>query len=495
MRLAAKLTAALILGICGVTFAFAYLQLHREIGLFDRELAKDQRLLGNTLRDAVLQNWRTGGPDAAAALLRTANATGEGVRFRWVSFNERAAAANKPAVPTVALHLLHDDETRALIADDESGTARRYTYVGLQLPGDPLGALEVSESLDEQHAYLRLTKLQALYATLANVLVSSLLAVGVGLWFVGSPVRRLVQQARRIGAGDLSQRVDAAQHDELGELSREFDAMCDQLTKAQRRLAEETETRIATVEQLRHADRLATVGKLASGIAHELGTPLNVIGARAKMILSGTTPPADLLPHARSIVDQTDRMISIIRQLLDFSRRRGPTLRTVDLQALTEATATMVAPLAHKRRVSLTVTARSQPVQADASQLQQVLTNILVNGIQGMPNGGPLHIELGAAERPPPIAHPSNGRSWVFIRITDQGYGIAAEHLPLIFEPFFTTKGVGEGTGLGLSVAYGIVRDHGGWIDVESEPGRGSCFTVYLPQPGSAENTTEGDVG
>ena len=482
MRLAAKLTAALILGICGVTFAFAYLQLHREIGLFDRELAKDQRILGSTLRDAVLQNWSTGGSDAADALLRTANATGEGVRFRRVGLDSHTAASDRPAVPAAALELLRDDETRAITAADGTGAARRYTYVGLQLPGQPLGALEVSESLDEQHAYLRLTRLQALYATVANVLVSSLLAMGVGLWFVGGPVQRLVQQARRIGAGDLSQRVDAAQHDELGELSRELDAMCDQLTEAQRRLAIETETRVATVEQLRHADRLATVGKLASGVAHELGTPLNVIGARAKMILSGTAAPADLIPHARSIVDQTDRMTNIIRQLLDFSRRRGPTLRTVDLQALTEATATMLEPLARKRRVALTVAAHSQSVQADASQLQQVLTNIMMNGIQGMPDGGTLQVDLGTVDTTPPPGHLSNGRSWSWLRITDRGGGIPAAHLPLIFEPFFTTKGVGEGTGLGLSVAYGIVRDHGGWIDVESEVGRGSRFTIYLPQ-------------
>lgn len=483
MRLAVKLTIVLILGICGVTFVFTYAQVHRETGLFEQELAKDQRILGKTLRDALTQAGTRLGPDAAAALLQSADATGEGVRFRVVSLDPQAPHDRRPAVPLTSLHLLGAGETITLTASDVDGAQRRYTYVSLESPGQTPGALEVSESLANEHSYLRLTKWQAVYAAFANILVSSLLALGAGFWIVGAPVRGLVQQARRIGAGDLSHRIDAVHHDELGVLSREFNAMCDRLADARLRLTAETEARIATVEQLRHADRLATVGKLASGVAHEIGTPLNVIGVRARLLLTQQHPPAELAVHARSIVDQTERITSIVRQLLDFSRRRGAVLRTLDLQALVAHVVTMLEPLARKRQIQFDVHASSQPVNADQSQLQQVLTNIVVNGIHAMPRGGTVRIDLDAAPATPPADHPDAGSnsSWVRLAVADAGCGIAPEHMPLVFEPFFTTKDVGDGTGLGLSVAYGIVREHGGWIDVSSTVGAGSRFTVHLP--------------
>src|SRR5512142_3555308 len=133
--------------------------------------------------------------------------------------------------------------------------------------------------------------------------LAAFIAVAVaGFHFVGRPMRALVAKARRIGAGDLSQPLELAQRDELGELAREMNQMCERLAEAQVRLQEETQRRLDTSEQLRHADRLTTVGKLASGVAHELGTPLNVVSARAKMIASGETTPAETTEYAQIIV-------------------------------------------------------------------------------------------------------------------------------------------------------------------------------------------------
>jgi len=173
---------------------------------------------------------------------------------------------------------------------------------------------------------------------------------------------------------------------------------------------------------------------------------------------------------------------AIIRQLLDFSRRRGPSLGPGDLRPLAGRTVELLASLARKRGVVIAVDAPEGAVtaQIDPGQIQQVLANLVVNGLQAMPSGGRLTLRLGRRYATPPSDVDGPAGEYATITVEDQGDGIVQEDLPRIFEPFFTTKDVGEGTGLGLSVAYGIVREHGGWIDVESTPGAGSRFTCFL---------------
>jgi signal transduction histidine kinase len=150
----------------------------------------------------------------------------------------------------------------------------------------------------------------------------------------------------------------------------------------------------------------------------------------------------------------------------------------------------MLATLADKKGVTSELVAEDAlPLaRVDHNQMQQALANIILNGVQAMPSGGRLRVEVGRARRRPPEAPPEGeDGEYLLVAVTDQGEGIAPDVLPHIFEPFFTTKGVGEGTGLGLSVAHGIVQEHGGWIDVESQVGRGTTFSIYLvPAEGRA---------
>jgi signal transduction histidine kinase len=180
-------------------------------------------------------------------------------------------------------------------------------------------------------------------------------------------------------------------------------------------------------------------------------------------------------------MEQSERMTSLIRQLLDYARRSTGHTTDVDLGRASIQTVEMLEPLARARGVSLVVAAdASSVVRADAAQLQQVLTNLVMNGIQAMPTGGRLEIRSGRGEAAPPGGGGrAVDRCW--LRITDEGPGIAPADCAHIFEPFFTTKAVGEGTGLGLAVAQAIVEEHGGRIEVASEPGRGATFTVSLP--------------
>lgn len=229
------------------------------------------------------------------------------------------------------------------------------------------------------------------------------------------------------------------------------------------------------IEQLRHAERLNVVGKLAAGVAHELGTPLNVISTAAELLDADAA--ASPMTHAscRMIIEQSGRMAAIIRQLLDFGRRGGSDRTTTDLVSLVESTIALMRPLARKRHVELSLVVPKQSVAAAVNRLEigQVLSNLVLNAMQAMPNGGRSVVRL-EVER-------ERGIEVAVLSVSDEGSGIRPEDVPRVFDPFFTTKDVGEGTGLGLSVTYGIVSDHGGRVNVETEWGHGSCFTVVLP--------------
>jgi signal transduction histidine kinase len=265
-------------------------------------------------------------------------------------------------------------------------------------------------------------------------------------------------------------------------LAAEMNATCERLAAAARRVTEETRSRIAAVNQLRHADRLTTVGKLASGLAHELGTPLNVIEARADMIASGETSRAESQDYARVIRQASERMTALVRQLLDFARPRMATPAPHDVSELLRRTVTMLSPLAGKKDIQLAVRDPSGPTTAfvDPDQLEQVIANLVVNAIQAMNRAGRVELRVVTQRAQPPVDHGGPEADYVCVSVHDEGSGIAPEHLAHVFEPFFTTKDVGSGTGLGLAVAYGIIRDHGGWIDVDSKLGEGTTFRVFL---------------
>jgi signal transduction histidine kinase len=252
-------------------------------------------------------------------------------------------------------------------------------------------------------------------------------------------------------------------------------------------VARETAARIATLEQLRHADRLTTVGKLASGVAHELGTPLNVVGARAQMIAGGEATATESRVFARVIVESAQKMTRIIRQLLEFARRQDPCKEKHDVAAVARRGLELLGPLAQKQRVELALDdgGASYETNVDSAQIEQALTNLIVNAIQATAGPGEVTIRVRRERKRPPADHGGAEGEWIAVHVSDTGRGIPPENLSRVFEPFFTTKDVGEGTGLGLSVAYGIVRDHHGWIDVRSEPGQGSTFTMFLPAEGA----------
>jgi len=242
-------------------------------------------------------------------------------------------------------------------------------------------------------------------------------------------------------------------------------------------VAREQMQRWAAVEQLRHADRLNVIGVLAAGVAHELGTPLNVIAGNAEL-LAEDAEPAEHRQAATTILAQTDKISAIITHLLAFGRRNAGTRTVVELDRVARSAAELIGSTARKRNATIDVQPSATPVRVRATdaQVEQVVSNLLLNAIQSMPRGGTIRIKTGVETR-----GEEKPRTFGSITVEDEGVGIAEADLPRIFDPFFTTKDVGEGTGLGLSVSYGIVQDHGGSIEVASQRGRGSSFVVLLP--------------
>ncbi len=337
-----------------------------------------------------------------------------------------------------------------------------------------LSNLDVELKLRSEQAALRLEKEEdrAVWATLLLAVIA--LGVGVGVMLIATrtlrPLRTLADRAKEIARGDYKQRVEASSPDEIGALGREFNAMAAALDEREQRLI--------------RSERLAAVGKIAAQITHEVRNPLSSIGLNAEMLEEETSGEARKL--ARAIVKEVDRLTEITEEYLRFARLPRPKLEREDLGELLKSLVAFMHQELEGRGV--TVDARiepSLPIAADEHQLRQALLNLLRNAVEAMRDGGRLTITAA-------LVAPNDGgdvRS-VELTIADTGEGIAPDHLAKIFDPFFSTKE--GGTGLGLALTQQIIVEHGGRIDVRSEPGRGTTFIVRLVAASIPVHTTVG---
>jgi signal transduction histidine kinase len=306
-----------------------------------------------------------------------------------------------------------------------------------------------------------------------------LLAMGVMLWLgialsVTRPIRRLIAGVEEIARGNLRARIPSPGDTEVGELARAFNRMAGRLGEAQEERRRAEESRVVLERQFRHAERLAAVGKLASVIAHEVGTPLHVIAGRARH-LGRRLPERDPgQGDVDTIREQVGRITRTMRHVLQSSRAIPARREPVDLAQVVRDVAGIVMPEYAARAVQLAVVVPDvlPPVPADPDGVTQVLLNLLANALAATPIGGHVEVRGTAAGR--------DGRPGIALVVTDTGTGIAPQHLEHIFDPFFSTARSG-GTGLGLSICRDIVRAHDGVITVESESGAGARFSIWFP--------------
>ncbi|HCU24774.1 MAG TPA: histidine kinase [Deltaproteobacteria bacterium] len=487
MKLALKLMIPIVLAIFLVSAVGTYFHIRREVRLYEQDIQSDHLSSGRALSNAVSFVEKTAGIDEAMKLVDNVNSPNNPVRIRWIWLEAPAGTPHSAKLSLLELQSLQNGEKVFRGVDWESRPNRIVSYFPLELFGSPPAALEFSESLEPEHAMIVAILEGGSLTSLGIVLLSGITTVILGIYLIGRPMNRLAEKARRIGRGDLSEPIDLKRKDELGFIAGEINAMCERLAEIREQADQEAAARLEAVEQLRHADRLTTVGKLSAGIAHELGTPLNVIAARARMIELREVSGNDAVECAAIIAGQSARMIRIVHQLLDFSRRRSPTKKREDMRLISRRILDLLEPMAKDRKVSLRLVGgeTAMPADVDSEQIQQAMINLILNGIQAMKkHGGELQVTL-RKERASLPSRPEKLRDCICIRIEDQGEGISPEDLPHLFDPFFTTKEVGEGTGLGLCVARGLIEEHDGCIEVSSEVGKGSLFSIYLPVPES----------
>ncbi len=317
--------------------------------------------------------------------------------------------------------------------------------------------------------------------------------------WVTLPLARLKKGIQDMSRGNLTSRMEAQRGDEVSEVAQAFNQMAVDLKSAKERLMEEAQMKLELERNLRESEKLATIGQLASGLAHEIGTPLNIISGRAELMRRRIEDRANLEKNLEIILHQTQRITRIIQQLLGFVRKKIPEQAPLNLLHLLESTLDFLDHQTRKQNVTV-IKEFQDPLplfRGDSDQIQQVFLNILLNALQAMPHGGTLRMAVSSKSM---AREGLEGfrREYLEILVEDTGTGMEEEVRKSIFKPFFSTKEKEKGTGMGLTVSLGIIQDHEGWIEVESELGKGSCFKIYLPAAESPlqENRTEaGPVG
>ncbi len=340
-----------------------------------------------------------------------------------------------------------------------------------------LGVLDVRVSMMDTEKQIAESSRFLFLATIVTVALV-VLSISLSIWFlVNRPVKDLVRTMAKAEKGNLKARAAPASGDELGRLALSFNSMLDQLDRSERELKR------LHAEQLRRADRLATLGELAAGVAHEIKNPLAGIAGATQILAREFGEGDPRYPVTQEILKLIERLDHTIRDLLDFSRPSVPSYSQVNINQVLEKTLFLVEGMPEAKSNRVAVRTELDPalptLSADPNLLRQVFLNFALNAIQAMPRGGVLTIATRSSADPARgEVHPPE--RFVEISFSDTGQGIEKDKQRSIFTPFFTTKT--QGTGLGLPICLRIVEQHGGRITVESEPGKGSVFRVYLPR-------------
>jgi two-component system NtrC family sensor kinase len=299
-----------------------------------------------------------------------------------------------------------------------------------------------------------------------------------------NPLSKMVVATQEIARGDLSHKVEVSSKDELGYLAMSFNQMTSNLRAANKKLIEWGKTLEKKVEErtqeltdmqahLIQSEKLASLGKLAAGIAHEINNPLGGILIYSHLLLEDTDKSSPYYENLRKIVKETSRCKDIVKGLLEFARPKEPEMSVIDINEVLEKSLSIMEGQALFQNITIKKDYASglPKIVADSAQLQQVFMNIIINGAEAMDENGILTLRTRLEEKEKTIA----------IEFSDTGHGIEERDLKRLFEPFFSTKEVGKGTGLGLAISYSIIQKHKGSIEVASRPGKGSTFTVRLP--------------
>lgn len=336
--------------------------------------------------------------------------------------------------------------------------------------GTVLGSLAVARPTTDLTEDLERTRARLILALVAFLVATIAAGLVLGTLHVTRPIARLLDGVRHVRDGDYGTRVDRHRDDEIGKLVDEFNAMLATLAESRARIEAEAEARTRLELGLQRVDKLVTIGQLSAGLAHEIGSPLQVLSGRASVLLEHGDP--EVQRQAKLLVGQCDRITRVIEQLLSFGRRRPSAIGRCDLSVAVVAVLDLLNGEARRKTIALDLVTGDGPheIVGDLDQLQQVTLNLVRNALAATPTGGTVTVRI------------DRDHERIRLTVQDTGKGIDAATQARLFEPFFTTRAADGGTGLGLAVVRAIVDEHRAKLDVHSEPGEGAEFVISFPE-------------
>lgn len=357
-----------------------------------------------------------------------------------------------------------------------------------------LGVLDIVTPLDTIKSTIRRNTVTIISLSLGLIILAAVLVSLLVQRVVYGPLDDLKKGAERLAEGDLDQAIPVRGSDELGQLAECFNSMMEALRRSRSELENwghtlEHKVEEATLElhqaqaEAARSEKLASVGLLAAGIAHELNNPLTGVLTFSTLVRNNLPEDSPEAEDLDLVIQETKRCAAIIRRLLDFAREKTPEKSYVELNRMIDDCIQLISQPAQLADIELDIQLESglPPVWVDEDLVKQVIMNMLVNAQHAIGSDGTITVRTRLRRECPVTGKTLESGPMVEIAIGDTGCGIESENLGRIFDPFFTTKGVGKGTGLGLSVSHGTIEAHGGVIEVESEVGEGTEFRVCLP--------------
>jgi signal transduction histidine kinase len=493
-HLATRLVVLVMLALTVITGVYDYLRLVRERERLVAETREDERIFAETFALAVSRNVRWGRTsDELRELLDDILARPGLIAVVIYDPRGQVVAANvaegtpAPAPDHLVRDALTSRQPTSALGDVGSSQVLRYIQP-FRWPGGRTAAVEVRQTLDQMEEKFRREIRERLLSRLGILLAFVLSIVILTRWSIARPIRALIRGARAVGRGDLAQRIALRRRDEVGELAEEFNRMAQNLQAAHQEIVRQAEERLQLEEEVQQAQKLAAVGMLAAEVAHEIGTPLNVISGRAEVLDRSLPEDHPGHRHLDLILKQAERIGGIVRALLDYSRPRRPVLEPEAVLPIIGRVADLLLGRCRDRevRIGLELPVGLPPILGDTDHLQQLFLNLLLNALDASPQGGTIRVTTGtdpvlAPEDRTAVTRGKAESPCLAVHIVDEGPGIPPERLPHVFLPFFSTKARGQGTGLGLPIAEEIVRAHGGEVEVLTAPGRGTEVIVRLP--------------
>jgi signal transduction histidine kinase len=492
MRVSTKLTLALSATCLLIMGLHGYLQLRDEDRDLRAAVERDVTLLGHSMRVEVENSLRDRQVEDIQGLLAATDRIDPTIDVVFFDPTGGLRAAS-PGAPTDA------DLSRQAVEGSATGkTSFRFeerddpgrAVLTLPLHATPHekpgadGSLVLIRPLTEMKRDLVDTRRGIVVSVILLVFAVTVVSFLLGTMYVTRPLTKMARAMQQLRSDQWTSRLGDARQDEVGMLSREFDGMVEALDEAGRRLAREVESRTSLERGLQHVDKLVTVGQISAGLAHEIGSPLQIMSGRARALLLRDHSPEETRKNLRILAEQTDRIARIVDQLLRFARRRPARFAETSLAGPVQTVLDLIEHTARRRGVAieLTVAPDLPPVVADIDQLQQIVLNLAKNALEASRPGGAIRIRI----EPSWLQVQGSSRSvpGARLQVEDDGCGMSEEVLDRLFDPFFTTRETDGGTGLGLAVVKAIVMEHGGSIVATSTPGRGSRFTVDLPLGG-----------